>query len=342
MKTNKIIFALSSLYAAFATNAADALQYSADRFALKLTGYGDLAMIEPEFKDPLITGDWKLRGQANYAVAAGQTMGMVYSIDAQRTRRHRYMTDLFALFEDRSVGRIELGLTESIAAKLGLGLPDVGGLRMNDNPLFYDRISPRGAVVADTTLDSGTQALRINLASSPTNTVQYGLSASGVTDDYKFAVDAAAKIRRPSGKVKTAYSVGASFMDSPENFYQDPYSALVTADWRAQGTLGFNLQYNSVIWGVTLRGIYDENPIGVASDGIAAGTGISYDLMQYSFSLSYMFSETGIWHDYTPDYADHTVLGSLRYKYSENVTGWMSLGSTTKTPFVAAGIRLSF
>lgn len=321
---------------------ADAWQYRADKFTVRLTGFVDGGLIEPDFGTPLFIGDWRGRAQLNYAIAEKQTLGLVYSVDAQRVDRGEFLYDLFALWENREIGRIEFGFTESVAAKLGLGLPDVGGLRMNDNPLFYERISPRGNVVSDTTLDTGNRALRINLTSAPINAVQYGLSVAGITDDYKFAIDAGAKLRRPAGKLKTALALGASFMDAPDNFFQDPFSHALTADWRAQATVGLNMQYNSFIWGATFRAIYDQNAIGTPTDGIAAGMGVSYDLLNYSLSLSYMFSDTGIWHRDIDNYNDNTVMASFRYKYSENVGGWISLGYTTKTPFVAAGIKLSF
>lgn len=309
---------------------------------MRLTGYLDGGIIEPDFDSTLFLGDWRGRVQFNYAPAAGQTLGLVYSLDAQRFDQHRYANDLFALWEIRSMGRIEIGLTESIASKLGLGLPDVGGLRINDNPLFYKKISPKGTVIADTTIDSGFRALRVNLASVPTNMGQYGISVAGLTDEYDYALDAGLKIRMPSGKLKAAISFGASFINAPDNFEQDIYSARVTADWRAQGAVGLNLQYNSFVWGATFRAIYDDDPVGRVSDGIVAGTGISYDLLQYSVSLSYEFSDTAIWHHDIPNYADHTVIASFRYKYSANLAGWMSVGLTTETPFVAAGLRLSF
>ncbi|HBS76328.1 MAG TPA: hypothetical protein DEA31_00490, partial [Alphaproteobacteria bacterium] len=196
-----------------------------------------------------------------------------------------------------------------------VGLPDVGGLRVNDKPLFYKRIHPDGAVISDTSLTTGRSALRANVASAPKSGAQYGLSVAGVTDDYDYAVDAGLKIRRPNGKTKTAYALGASFMSKPNGFSQDSYTPDVYADWRAQVSAGMNLQYNSWIWGVSARVIYDENPIGTASDGLSAGTGISYDLLKYTVSLTYIFSDTGIWQHDVRDYNDHTIVGSFRYKY---------------------------
>ena len=131
-------------------------------------------------------------------------------------------------------------------------------------------------------------------------------------------------------------------MDNPDGFSTDVYSPAVTADWRAQFTAGMNLQYNSWIWGTTARVIYDENPIGPISDGIVLGTGVSYDLLQYSVSLTYMFSDTGIWNKDVNDFTDHMVIGSFRYKYSQNVDGWISIGVSSETPFVSAGLRLTF
>ena len=106
--------------------------------------------------------------------------------------------------------------------------------------------------------------------------------------------------------------------------------------------MGMNLQYNSWIWGLTGRVIYDRNPIGPISDGFVIGTGISYDVFKYSVSLTYMMSDTGVWQQDINDYIDNTVVASFRYKYSENVDGWISSGITSKTPFVSAGMRITF
>ncbi|MDE6477660.1 MAG: hypothetical protein K2L94_00240, partial [Alphaproteobacteria bacterium] len=267
------------------------------RTAFKVTGYGTAGMFEPDFVDAEFVGDWRVRGQLNYAAMAGQTVGAVYAIDALALETGRPLREAFGFWESSRYGRVELGMTDSIARKLGVGLPDVGGLRVNDQSLVYKKISPDGPVIADTTLSTGRYALRVNAVSLPTRPVQYGLSVAGLTDDYNFAVDAGMKIRRPTGKVKTAFAMGASFMDAPDNYRADIYAPRVTADWRAQVSAGMNLQYNSWIWGLSARVIYDENPVGVQSDGVAAGTGVSYDLLNYSVSLSYLFTDTGIWGD---------------------------------------------
>jgi hypothetical protein len=182
----------------------------------------------------------------------------------------------------------------------------------------------------------------VNIVSAPTNGVQYGVSAAGFANNYDWAVDAGMKIRRPSGKIKTAYAIGMSFMDNPRDFDNEVYTPGVTADWRGQMSIGMNLQYNSWIWGTTARVIYDNNPIGDISDGFVVGSGVSYDLLKYTVSLTYMFSDTGIWHDDAPNFQDNTVVASFRYKYSENVDLWMSGGTTSETPFFSAGLRLTF
>jgi hypothetical protein len=155
-------------------------------------------------------------------------------------------------------------------------------------------------------------------------------------------MDAGLKIRRPNGKIKTAYSLGESFMDNPDNFDPEVYTPGVTADWRAQMSMGMNLQYNSWVWGTTARVIYDQDPIGPVSDGFVLGTGVSYDLLRYNVSLTYMFSDTGVWQRDIKDFQDNMLIASFRYKYSENVDLWMSGGTTSKTPFFSAGLRLTF
>ncbi|MBO8425050.1 MAG: hypothetical protein IAC69_01065 [Proteobacteria bacterium] len=319
---------------------ANALQYNGEKFGFKINGYGTAGLLEPDFETPYFINDWRVRGEINYHPGAN-TFGLVYAIDAAAVDEDKFMREGFTYWQNRKYGRMEIGFTDSVARKLGVGLPDVGGLRVNDKPLFYKKIHPAGPVIADTTLTTGRNALRMNLVSMPIGATQYGLSVAGITDDYDYAIDAGIKLRSPTGKVKTAYAFGASFMSRPDNYRTDAYTPLVNADWRAQVSGGLNLQYNSFMWGLTARVIYDENPVGPISDGLAVGTGISYDILNYSVSLTYIFSDTGIWNRDIDDYMDHTAITSLRYKYSENVDLWISLGITTETPFVSAGLRLT-
>ena len=320
---------------------AGALETQFHDATLRVTGYGTAGVIEPDFDKPDFLGDWSARAQLSYNPTDQHTIGMVYSLDAQNAEKHDYIDDLFVLWQSRDWGRVEIGMTDSIASKLGLGLPDVGGMRVNDNPLFYKKINPDGPIVADGAVDSGTD-LRINLATAVHNGAQYGVSVAGLSDDFDYAVDFGAKFRLPRGRTKTAISLGASFLDNPDDFSADPYAPNLTADWRAQGSVGLNVQYKSWIWGLNARAVYDYNAKSRASDGVSAGTGLSYDILNYSLSVSYILSDTGIWHSDANKYLDNTVLASFRYKYSKNVDGWTSVGVSSHTPFLAAGLRLTF
>ena len=342
-KKRAIIYSGFFLIPFFLTlSSANALQYDHDRFSIKLNGYGTAGILEPDFDKPDFIGDWRLRSQLSYDITSINILGLVYAIDAAAIDEDKFMREAFGYWENRNVGRIEIGFTDSVARKLSVGLPDVGGLRINDKPLFYKKISPDGPVISDTIITTGRSALRTNIVSVSDNGIQYGFSFASLTDDYDYAIDAGLKFRQPNGKVKTAFSLGASFMDKPDGYRTDAYTPIVNADWRAQISSGFNLQYNSWLWGISARLIYDEKPIGPVSDGVVAGTGISYDLLKYSISFTYLFSDTGIWNKNVKDYMDHTGLISFRYKYSENIDGWMSLGVTTETPFLAVGMRLTF
>jgi hypothetical protein len=341
------MFEIKKLYTTLAIiflvpNVAHALQYDMGNFSAKLSGYATGGFINPDFESPLGIGDWRGRAQLTYDINDEYKLGAVYALDKAALDKGNLSRETFGYIESREYGRVEFGLTDSIARKLGVGLPDVGGLRINDRPLYNEKIIPDGAIIADTTLTSGRSDPRINIVSAPTNGVQYGVSASGFATNYDYAVDAGLKIRRPSGKVKTAYAFGASFMDNPRDFDNEVYTPGVSADWRAQMSLGMNLQYNSWVWGLSGRVIYDNNPIGEISDGFVVGTGISYDLLRYSVSLTYMFSDTGVWQSDIDDFIDHMAIASFRYKYSENVDGWISGGITSQTPFVSVGLRLTF
>lgn len=341
------MFEIKKLYTTLAIiflvpNVAHALQYDMGNFSAKLSGYATGGFINPDFESPLGIGDWRGRAQLTYDINDEYKIGAVYALDKAALDKGNLSRETFGYIESREYGRIEFGLTDSIARKLGVGLPDVGGLRINDRPLYNEKIIPDDAIIADTTLTSGRSDPRINIVSAPTNGVQYGVSASGFATNYDYAVDAGLKIRRPSGKVKTAYAFGASFMDNPRDFDNEVYTPGVSADWRAQMSLGMNLQYNSWIWGLSGRVIYDNNPIGEISDGFVVGTGVSYDLLRYSVSLTYMLSDTGVWQSDIDDFIDHMAIASFRYKYSENVDGWISGGITSQTPFVSVGLRLTF
>ena len=337
---NKIMCA-ATLFMVF--GGACALDYNIGDTDFRLTGYGTFGMINPDVETPLSIGDWRVRGQITNSSIQDTKLGFVYAMDKSSLDKGNFSREIFAFMQSKSLGRVEFGFTDSIARKLGLGLPDVGGLRINDRPLYNEKIIPSGAVIADTTLTSGrSNSLRLNAVSNSSNGFQYGVSVSGITEDYKWAADAGIKYRISSGKLKSAYSVGASFMNRPDNFDNEIYTPGVTADWRAQMSMSMNLQYNSWIFGLSGRVIYDQNPIGDVSDGFVVGTGVSYDLLQYSVSLVYMMSDTGVWQNNVDDFIDNTVVASFRYKYSENVDGWISGGATSKTPFISAGMRITF
>jgi len=338
----KLILSAAALAAFIAApRGASAIEWQKNGYSLKLGGYGTAGMIDTDSEKADFLGDWRVRGEGARRIGASR-VGLVYAIDAQTVDSDEYIDDLFLFWQSRAFGRMEIGMTESAAGKLGLGLPDVGGLRTNDNPLFYKKINPDGPVIADGTIDDGDQSLRLNLVTNPIGGVQYGVSVATLGDGFDYAASAGLKIRRPSGKVKTAFSFGASFIDNPDNFSADPYAPNLTADWRAQAAAGLNVQYNSLVFGLNARAVYDQDAKSPAADGISAGAGVSYDLLNYSLSLSYVLSSVGIWHDDAHEYTDNTVIGSFRYKYSANVDGWTSIGISSKTPFVAAGLRLTF
>ena len=331
------------------SSTANAIDYKTGNWDFRLDGDGMVGFLEPKNDKVIFINDWDVKAHVFYKINQTQRIGAVYSIDADCVEDKEYVHDAFVLFEDRNYGRAEIGLTHSIARKMGLGLPDVGYLRINDKSILYKKLDLKRVLISDTTATSGHESLRLNLATHTTSYGQYGLSISGGGDDYKYAIDGAVKIKRPNGKLKSAYSIAISYMDSPDDYSENSFSPHVTSDWRGQIVLGLNLQYNSIIWGTSLRMIYDENPIMKTADGLIAGTGLSYDLLQSSVSLSYLFSDTNVWEHRDKitnqkmdgDYV-HTVLASFRYKYAKYTSVFMSGGLTDSTPFFAVGIKAGF
>lgn len=328
---------------------ANALDYRKGNWNFKLDADGMVGFLEPKEEKPLFIDDWDVKGQIFYNLNRTQRFGAVYSIDADCVEDDEYIHDAFILFEDKDIGRAEIGLTHSIARKMGLGLPDVGYLRINDKSILHKKLDIKKVLISDTAATTGHETLRLNLATRATDYGQYGLSVSGGGDDYDYAIDGAFKIKNPRGKLKSAYYIAVSYIDKPENYEENSFSPRVTADWRGQIATGINLQYNSFIWGTSARVIYDRNPIAKTADGFIAGTGISYDLLQSSISLSYLFSDTNVWGHrdkntharLSGDYI-HTILTSFRYKYTEHTSIFMSGGFADSTPFFAVGVKTGF
>ena len=339
---------LIMFFCAISVNA-NALDYKINNWNFKLDADGMVGFLEPKNDAIIFINDWDVKGQISYHFNNTQRLGAVYSIDADCVEDGEYIHDAFVLFEDRNYGRAELGLTHSIARKMGLGLPDVGSLRINDKSILHKKLDIKRVLISDTAATTGHETLRLNLATRYTEYGQYGLSLSGGSDDYDYAIDGALKIKNPHGKLKSAYYVALSYMNKPKNYSEASFMPTTTADWRGQIAMGINLQYNSIIWGTSARIIYDNNPITKSADGFIAGTGASYDLLQSSFSLTYLFSDTSVWNHRNKitndkmagDYV-HTVLASFRYKYTEQTNIFMSGGFADKTPFFAVGIHSGF
>ncbi len=345
---NTKILSLFACCAIVSTNAL-ALDYRADNWTFKLDADGMVGFLEPKTDKPIFINDWDVKAQIFYNFNNAQRFGAVYSIDADCVDDKEYIHDAFVLFEDHDYGRAEFGLTHSIARKMGLGLPDVGYLRINNKSILHKKLDLKRVLISDTTATTGHETLRLNLATRSTEYGQYGLSFSGGGDDYNYAIDGAFKIKQPHGKLKSAYYVAVAYIDNPKNYEENSFSPHVTADWRGQIAMGVNLQYNSFIWGTSARMIYDKDPIAKTADGFIAGTGVSYDLLQSSISLNYLFSDTNVWNHRDKitheklggDYV-HTILASFRYKYTEKTAVFMSAGYTATTPFFAVGIRTGF
>ena len=328
---------------------ANAVEHTSGNWKFKLDADAMGGFLETRDDKPLFIDDWGVKTTALYSFDKDTRIGAVYSIDADAIDSDDWAHDAFVLFEDRNYGRAEFGLTHSIARKMGLGLPDVGYLRINDKSLLYKKLDLKRVLISDTTATTGHEALRLNMATRQTEYGQYGLSIAGGGDDYNYAIDLASKIKQSDGKLKRAYSFAVSYMDRPNGYEENSYSPIVNADWRGQIATGVNLQYNSFIWALSARLIYDKNPTIKTADGLVAGTGVSYDLLQYTLSLNYLFSDTNVWshrdkitnEQMSGDYV-HTTLASFRYKYSEHTSMFMSGGFADSTPFFSVGIKTGF
>ncbi|MCL1902064.1 MAG: porin [Alphaproteobacteria bacterium] len=336
-------------YFCIGTADASLLEYERGDLNLKLTGEGMLGGAAARDPDDNFIYDFRIRAAANYQLTETWKLGAVYSYDELTRSRDKLARDAFVFIEGAK-GRLELGQTSSISSKLGLGLPDVGALRLNDYSIVYEIANPGVPLISNPIAGGSRYALRANIVSAPTNPVQVGASFAPKSDRFNAVYDIGLRYRKPEGKTKTSMSFGVKYIDAPDGLITDHFAPRLTADWRAALISGLNVQYNSWQFGANAQGIYDRNPIGIATDGLRFGAGASYDLLKFSASVSYIFSDTGIWeHADTIDIGSqtaHTGVVSLRYKINEYFDIWTSGGLTATDsnafPFISAGVRGKF
>ena len=109
MKTTSI--ATASLIAMIASANAAPIEYKNGNFAARISGYGNIGLIEPNFALPNAEffGDWSARGQMTYSLTDGHRIGAVYSLNQKTIDDGDAINDLFALWQARDYGRLETG-----------------------------------------------------------------------------------------------------------------------------------------------------------------------------------------------------------------------------------------
>ncbi len=321
---------------------AHAIDYKYNDINLKISGYGTAGgfLSNKTTSDNAFLGDYAVRAELSYEMNNSDKLAAVYSVDELSVSEDEYINELYGFYQSNKFGRIEIGITDSVATKMGLGLPDVGGLRINNTPIFYDKIDPNGPYIDNINLNNAEYSARINYVLPKIGDSMYGISVSN-GDNSNFEIDGAWKYKDSFGKTKTAYSLSLSYVDSPTGYKSDYTGNSLTADWRAQVAGGVNIQYNSFMFSAIANLIYDKDLINPApKDGLVAGGGISYDLLSFSASVSYLYSDTTIFKTGGDRY--NSVIGSLRYKFNKDWDVWMSGGYSVDSPFLSSGIRYKF
>ncbi len=317
---------------------AKALEFNYGNTELSLTGAGTAGLFESNKTDNPFVSNWFVRGQAAYNFSNNYKVGLVYALDELAIYENENSKDIFVFLQSNDWGRLEFGITQSAASKLSVGIPDVGGLAISNNPLYYRKMD-NDTVLSSTTLDSGRYDLRFNYILPKFGDLMSGVSFA-FSDNHNFALDGGLKYKDSAGKLKSVYSFGVSYIDSPTNLQTDAYSKPVFADSRSQVSAGANFQYNSFMFGSTLRLVYDSNASGIASDGLVFANGVSYDFLKLSASVSYVLSSSDIWQ--ANGSTSDTVIGSLRYKFDKMWDVWLSGGYSDSSPFISGGIGIKF
>ena len=282
-----------------------ALERQIGDYNFKLTASGSAGMIDNNNFNYYL-----LRGEINR-----DNFGAVYSYDSLANLRKQFAKDAF-VYMGHDFGRIEVGWTESVAAKLALTLPDVGGTRLNNQAFFYDDF----VGITNPVIYGTEYAWRVNMIVVPSNEVQAGFARTvGNPAGFNSATDFGFRYKNPNGNIKTSFSFGFSYIDNLKNFISDEYLPPTYADSRYVATTGFNMQSGSLLWAITGKKIIDYKAVGIKTDGWQAGTGFSYEFLSWATSVNYIFSDSA-------DFLAHTIIGSLRYKITRNFNVWGSAG----------------
>ena len=288
---------------------------------------------------------YALRLQLSRTISSQWSTGLVYSFDERSVEGGKFAKDAFSYVEMRH-GRTELGWTESIAAKLALRLPDVGGTRLNNAPFF---LNDDFVGITNPAVRGNQYAWRANVATTPGLPFQFGIGRTVLPmETFESSTDAGIRYRNPNGRFKTSASLGLSYIEKPNGMKSDDYLPRVYADARYQATLGYNVQFGSLLWAATFKATADENPDPdkFNTEGLQAGTGFSYEFMKWAASVNYIFSAVGIWREEAPNMNAHTGILSLRYKITKNFDIWGSGGAVRAVEyedyFLALGLGVKF
>ena len=139
---------------------ANALENNYGNLNIKLSGYGTAGYVNTDNKSNF-ANDWYIRAQASYHKSKNWLFGAVISHSAWYLAQEKPAMDAFTYVES-PWGRAELGWTDTIATKLGLGLPDVSGLRINKDLIIYDFIDIE-PTISRTSISGAQFAFRVNV-----------------------------------------------------------------------------------------------------------------------------------------------------------------------------------
>jgi predicted porin len=267
-------------------------------------------MDDHDYNEFDVIGDGEIRFSLEKEMKHGIAGGFVFEVESEFKSANDVTDEVFGYLQHKDYGRLELGLTKSIAEKVHLSAPFVGNIYLDESFAFAFLDDMDIKYMDETYLNSDQEANKVSYITPKWKGLQVSLGyipgngdreADGLShedyslerdDTFKYGVVSSITYSNKFGDWDVSLSLAGVY-------YKDVHFDLDEENVGGQNeaSLGFNLGYNAFVLGGAFKIVETEYDRGADYAMIAMDEGSSY-----SFGLSYEFG---------PLMASLSYLGSL-------------------------------